>query len=145
MIAAARRVPLLALCVAAAAGVAACGKYEHANDYRHVTDDLAFRIAMNPSPPHAREQTYYTVVVRDKESGQPIVQGEGRLFASNQDQANIWDALLPDSAPGSYKAKLRFLTAGTWAVAIQFRRDSTKPLQRIDWIQDVRAERDSVP
>ena len=142
---AAVRLALVAVAAVGSAAAAACGKYEHGNDYRAMTDDLAFRIAMTPTPPHARENTFYTVVVRDKDSGQPIVNGEGRIFASNVDNAKTWDVLLPDSAPGTYKAKLSFITTGNWAVAIQFRRDSTKPLQRIDWTQDVQAERDSVP
>jgi hypothetical protein len=37
------------------------------------------------------------------------------------------------------------VTAGDWAIAIQFRRDSTKPLERIDWMQQVRGERDTLP
>jgi len=35
------------------------------------------------------------------------------------------------------------VTAGDWSIAISFRRDSTAKLERIDWMQDVLAERQS--
>jgi hypothetical protein len=38
-----------------------------------------------------------------------------------------------------------YLLAGEWAVGIRFRRDSTAPLERIDWMQDVRPERNPIP
>ena len=34
-----------------------------------------------------------------------------------------------------------YTTAGDWGVGIQFRADSTKPLERVDWTQTVRGER----
>ena len=43
-------------------------------DIRQWTDDLAFRISSEPVPPRARERTVYKVIVRDKETGQPLVE-----------------------------------------------------------------------
>ncbi|MEJ7810481.1 MAG: hypothetical protein WKG32_08755 [Gemmatimonadaceae bacterium] len=123
----------------------ACRGGEPEPGYRAMTDDLSLRIIAEPSPPHARERTSYRVVVRDKDSGQPIERGEGMIYASNRDQANIGDALLPGAEVGSYYGRLSYLTAGTWAVAIQFRRDSTKPMQKIEWIQEVGGERPGTP
>ena len=40
---------------------------------------------------------------------------------------------------------MNYITAGDWAVAIQFRRDSTQKLERIDWMQDVHAARGEAP
>lgn len=108
---------------------------------RQWTDDMAFRITSEPSPPRARERTVYKVVVRDKESGQPIEGAEGRIFATSRDRASTWDALVAGPELGSYYGTLKFITAGEWAVAIQFRRDSTKKLERMDWVQEVRAAR----
>jgi hypothetical protein len=107
-------------------------------DIRQWTDDLAFRISSDPVPPRARERTVYKVIVRDKESGQPLEGGEGRIFASTRDGAQTWDALLPGPELGTYYGTLRYVTAGEWAVAIEFRRDSTKKLERMDWMQEVR-------
>lgn len=120
---------------------AACGPTQKATDLRQWTDDLTFRISTDPMPPRARERTIYKVVVQDKESRQPIEKGEGRVFATSRDGANTWDALEPGPEPGTYYGALRFVTAGDWAVAIQFRRDSTQKLERVDWMQTVQAER----
>jgi len=119
-----------------------CGPSQKNTDLRQWTDDLTFRISTDPLPPHAREKIIYKVVVQDKESNQPIERGEGRIFATSRDGANTWDALEPGPEPGTYYGALRFITAGDWAVAIQFRRDSTQKLERVDWMQSVRAARE---
>lgn len=119
-------------------GAAACGKQEKTSDLRHWTKDLAFRVSMDPMPPIARTKIRYKVIVRDKETGQPIEKGEGRIFATSRDGINTWDALLPGDEPGAYYGELNYLTAGDWAIAIQFRRDSLSRLERIDWMQGVR-------
>ena len=120
----------------------ACGPTQKNTDLRQWTDDLTFRISTDPIPPRAREKILYKVVVQDKESSQPIERGEGRIFASSRDGASSWDALEPGPEPGTYYGTLRFITAGDWAVAIQFRRDSTQKLERVDWMQSVRAARE---
>jgi len=130
----------LALGVAASVALAGCeARPREIPPLRQWTDDMAFRISSEPTPPRARERTIYKVVVRDKESGQPIEGAEGRVFATSRDGANTWDALVAGPELGSYYGTLKFITAGEWAVAIQFRRDSTKKLERMDWIQEVRA------
>ena len=40
-----------------------------------------------------------------------------------------------------YQAKLNFVVAGQWAVAIRFRRDSLHQMEKIEWMQDVLDER----
>jgi hypothetical protein len=119
----------------------ACDRAPRVPELRQFTEDLTFRISSDPMPPRAREPVLYKVVVRDKESGAPIENGEGRLFASSRDGASTWDGLEPGPELGTYYAKLNYITAGDWAVAIQFRRDSTQKLERIDWMQDVHAAR----
>jgi hypothetical protein len=134
------RLSRLAL-VAPLAVALACGPSQPNTDTRMWTDDLAFRISTDPLPPRARERIVYKVVVSDKESGQPIEHGEGRIFAMNRDSTRVWDSLEPGPELGTYYATLNFITAGEWAIGLQFRRDSTKPLERMDWMQDVRAAR----
>jgi hypothetical protein len=129
-----------AVALALAVLVAACKPTGDGDksDLRDWTKDLAFRISTEPKPPRAREDILYKVVVRDKETGNPIEGGEGRIFATSRDGANTWDALTPGPEPGTYYGKLRYITAGDWAIAIQFRRDSLQVLQRIDWMQGVK-------
>ena len=67
------------------------------------------------------------------------------IAAQSRDGVRTWDALIPGPEVGTYYGNLRFLTAGDWAVAIQFRRDSTAPLERIDWMQAIRNERAATP
>lgn len=140
------RVRLLAA-VLAVAGLGAACEPRPAEPYelRNWTDDMSFRISSDPSPPRAREAVVYKVVIRDKESGQPIEGGEGRIFASSRDGASTWYPLEPGPELGTYYGRLKYITAGQWAVAIQFRRDSTKRLERLDWMQEVAAERAANP
>jgi hypothetical protein len=68
---------------------------------RHWTDDLSVTITSDITPPRAAEHITYTVVVRDKKSGQPIETGEGRIFAtSDPDRVNTWNGLAKGSQPG---------------------------------------------
>jgi hypothetical protein len=133
------------LAAAALWTAAACTPPADRNVLRARTDSLLFEISSNPSPPHARERTRYRVVVRDKDSRQPIEGWEGQIFASTRDGANIYDPLLPGQELGTYYGTLNYVIAGEWAVAIRIRRDSTSQFQRVDWMQDVLAERPSVP
>ena len=100
---------------------------------------FAVRVTPNPVPPPAREAVKFRVEVRDKASGQPIEGGEGRLYATSHDGVNAWDGLTPGPQPGTYYARLEFITAGDWAMGLQFRRDSTQPIETMDWRQQVMA------
>ena len=114
---------------------------ESALDTRMWTDDLAFRIRLDPRPPFAREDVIVKVVVSDKESGAPVENGEGRIYAMSRDSVKIFDGLERGPEPGTYYGKLSFLTAGEWAIGLQFRRDSTQKLETMDWLQSVRNAR----
>jgi hypothetical protein len=96
---------------------------------------------MDPMPPRALEPIIYRVVVQDKKTGQPIETGEGRIFATSADRANTSDGFKKEKELGTYSGKLFFATSGDWAAAIQFRREKNPrlPLERVDWIQGVRA------
>jgi hypothetical protein len=131
--------PRLRFAVVTALFVAACGSGPQPGELRNWTQDLALRVTVLPMPPIARDSARYKVVVRDKKTGQPIEHGEGRIFATSRDGLNTWDVLLPAAEPGAYYGTLHYLTAGDWAIAIQFRRDSLAKLQRVDWMQGVRA------
>lgn len=125
----------------AAAGLAACAPTGPQPHQRLFTDDLAIQIWMTPAPPRALEQIEFKVVVRDKESGEPIEGGEGRVFATNEDRKNVYNGLEKGAELGTYYTKIMFVTAGSWAIGLQFRRDSTKALQRTnDWMQEVYPE-----
>jgi hypothetical protein len=127
------------LALFAAAWVAvACSTNPRPHELRLYTDDLAIRVSMEPTPPRAIEDVRFRVVVRDRETGQPIEKGQGRIFATNEDRHNIDNGLTAGAEVGTYYTTLRFVNSGPWAMGIQFRRDSTARLQRTnDWMQDV--------
>jgi hypothetical protein len=122
---------------------AACGGEPKPRGLRQLTDSYLFTITPDQSPPHAREDIMYKILIRDRESREPIQAGEGQIFANNRDGASTWDGLSKGPEIGTYYGKLNFVTAGDWAIAIRFRRDSTAKLERTDWMQDVLAERES--
>jgi hypothetical protein len=107
------------------------------------TADYLIRVSWEPTPARARERTMYRIVARDKASREMIDGGEGLVFATSADGVNIHGVMQAAEQPGIYTAQLRFITSGEWAVSLQFRRDSTVPLQRpgADWRQSVYAER----
>ncbi len=118
-----------------------CGPAAPMPHQRLFTDDLAIQVWMTPVPPRALEQIEFKVVVRDKETGEPIEGGQGRVFATNEDRKNVDNGLEKGPELGTYYTRLMFVTAGPWAVGLQFRRDSTQSLQRTnDWMQEVYPE-----
>lgn len=102
------------------------------------TDDFEIRVLSDPVPPRAQEPTLYTIYIRDKKTREPIVGGEGRIYATNADRHSIWQGFTYGPEVGTYHSRLKFVTAGEWAMGVQFRRDSTQPLQQsLDWRQQV--------
>jgi hypothetical protein len=106
-----------------------------------ISPTYRFTITSSQSPPHAREAILYKVVVRDRESSQPIETGEGQIYANNVERTSTWDGFAKAAELGTYYGKLNFVTAGTWAVAIRFRRDSVHALEKVEWVQEVFNER----
>src|SRR5262249_26891702 len=98
------------------------------------------RVSTDPVPPRAQDQTNFIVFVRDKKTREPIVNGQGRIFATNVDRHSIYNGFTYGPEVGTYHTHLLFLTSGEWALGIQFRRDSAQALQQtLDWRQMVRA------
>jgi hypothetical protein len=130
------------LVVAAAVALAACepGSGARVSDIRG-GETMALRISFDPTPAYAREKIQYRVVVQDRESGQPIENGWGQVYATSRDGKNVYDNLVAGTQLGAYFGTLNFLTSGTWAVAVRFRRDSLAPLETVEWMQEVHAER----
>lgn len=122
--------------------IAGCGPREpRLRELRMISSSYRFTIIPSQAPPHAREAILYKVVVRDRENSQPIETGEGQIYASNEERSNTWDGFAKGAELGTYYGKLNFVTAGLWAVAIRFRRDSLHPLEKVEWMQDVLNER----
>ena len=107
---------------AAVIAVAACGPNKKATETRGWTDHYAFRITPDVIPPRAMEPIHFRVVVQDKKTGQPIETGEGRMFASSKDGANVDNGFTKEKELGTYSARLSFPVTGDWAMALQFRR-----------------------
>ncbi len=121
----------------AVAVAAACGPAEP-RPLRAWSPSYEFRMTLDPLPPHANEPTVYRIVVLDRETKQPIENGEGQLFATSEDRVNRWDSFTPAPEAGTYTARITYLTAGDWKVALRFRRDSTAKLEQVeDWVQTV--------
>lgn len=130
----------LLLATLAVAGVS-CAPPPDSATIRLGTDDFELRVTPDVSPPRALERITYTVVVWDKKTREPIANGEGRIFATNADRKTSWNGFTYGPEVGTYRATITFVTAGEWAIGIQFRRDSTQTLQRThDWRQLVRNE-----
>ena len=133
-----RTATLLTALVAGIALAACDGRSRPPGEMRLVTDDFIIRVSVESLPVRAQETIRYRVVVSDKNSGKPIENGQGRVFATNSDRHTTYNGLEPASELGTYKTTMNFVTAGLWAVAIQFRRDSTLALQKTEqWTQDV--------
>jgi hypothetical protein len=129
----------------AVAGVASCGGGPKRPELRQGTESYMFTITSDPIPPHAREPIIYTITVKDRKTGQPIETGEGRIFANTREGARTYDGFRKAPQVGAYSAKLNYVSAEQWAVGIQFHSDSTKPLEKTEWMQDVLPERSGKP
>lgn len=129
----------LGLLVLASAFAAACGVTEKKQgELRFVTDSFMIRVYPESLPTRALEPLYWRVVVHERKSGAPVQGGQGRLFATSMDRKSIANGLEETDELGTYRTNLMFVTAGMWALGIQFRRDSTLPLQRTqDWTQQI--------
>ncbi|HUF31486.1 MAG TPA: hypothetical protein VMM77_12615, partial [Gemmatimonadaceae bacterium] len=135
----------LAVLGLAALVAAACGpSADQPTGFRQRSESYTFRVSADVSPPAAREPIEYTIVILDRATGRPVENGEGQLFAQNIQGKQTYDALAPSPEAGTYKATVSFLLADQWAVGIRFRRDSTAPLERIDWMQEVVGERNPI-
>lgn len=117
--------------------LAACQPQPRDLSMKLLTGDMELRVLPDPVPPRAREPVRYKVVVRDKETGEPIETGQGQIFATSADGVDAFDPLVKGPELGTYYATMHFITSGQWAVAIRFQRDSTKKLERMDWMQEV--------
>lgn len=108
-------------------------------ELRFRTDSFVIRVAPETIPTRALEPIYWRVIVHDRETGVPVQGGEGRIFATNKDMKTVSNGFEETGELGTYRSNLMFVTAGMWAMAIQFRRDSTMELQKTqDWTQDIR-------
>ncbi len=115
----------------------ACSPSKRVLENRQWSDNFAFRITVDPTPPRSIEDATYKIVVQDKKTGEPIETGQGRIFATSRDGANTDDGLQKGKEVGTYYGRLFYPTTGDWAIALQFRKDSTSRLERVDWVQTV--------
>lgn len=120
------------------------------------THSYSFTIRANPAPPYANEDVHYTIVVLDRETRQPVQNGEGQIYGQLTPGPNgrprTWDSFVYGPEVGTYHAKVRFAIGAlttdpdqAWQMGLRFRRDSLSPLESTNWQQQVRPERDSIP
>jgi hypothetical protein len=135
-----RRVVALAAAGFVMASCGGGGSPPPKGELRFKTDDFVIRVEPETKPTRALEPIYWRVIVHDVKTGLPIQGGEGRVFGTNRDRKTVSNGLGETEELGTYRTNLMFVTAGMWAMAIQFRRDSTKVLQKTqDWTQDILA------
>lgn len=132
---------LFALALLAGCGPGSGGA--NPREMRYYSRSYYFTIQPDESPPHARAPILYKVVVRDRDTRQPIEGGEGQIYSNNAEGARTWDGFTYGPQIGTYYGKLNYVTSGLWAVGIRFRRDSLHSLEKIEWMQDVLNERPS--
>jgi hypothetical protein len=134
--------------------LAACteGKAENRLALRQGTRSYLFTITANPAPPFANETTFYTIQVVDRDTRQPVQNGEGQIYGQLNPNSRpyTWDGLVYGPEVGTYHAHLRFAISSTigdpnqaWQMGLRFRRDSLSPLEVTNWQQQVRPERDT--
>ena len=136
--------------------LAACGEggAREVRGLRLATRSYRFTVTPTPIPPFANETTYYTVTVVDRTTGQPVQNGEGQIYGqlTPEGRPRTWDSFVYGPEVGTYRANLRFAIATSagqpgeaWQMGLRFRRDSLSPIEVVNWSQQVRPERDSVP
>lgn len=101
------------------------------------SDSYAIRVTTDPVPPRAIEDVTYKIVIQDKKSGEPIQNGDGQVYGTSVDKANVNDGLAKGKEVGTYYAHILFPTTGDWAMGFRFRRDSASKLETVNWIQTV--------
>jgi hypothetical protein len=133
---------VLAACVVASS----CDRSEaKQRELYYFTKDYSFTITPSEVQPHARDDIVYKFFIRDRDTREPIQNGEGQIYANNRDGARTWDGFTYGPEVGTYYGKLNYVESGLWAVGFRFRRDSLHPLEKQEWMQEVLNERpDSV-
>ena len=121
-----------------AAGCAADTTAQRRGELRFRTDSFTVRVWPETRPTRALDDVVWRVTVHDRITGTPIQGGQGRIFATSKDHKSIANGLEETGELGTYRTKLMYVTAGMWAMALEFRRDSTQKLQKTeDWTQDI--------
>ena len=130
--------------IVAVCAISSCGRSEARQpEIHYITKTYAFTIVPSEAPPHARDDITYKVFIRDRDTREPIQNGEGQIYSNNREGAHTWDGFRYGPEVGTYYGKLNYITSGVWAVGLRFRRDSLHPLEKIEWMQDVLNERPS--
>ena len=107
-------------------------------ELRFRTDSFVVRVSPETKPTRALDNVVWRITVHDRTTGTPIQGGQGRIFATSKDQKSIANGFEETGELGTYHGTLMYVTAGMWAMALEFRRDSTQKLQRTeDWTQDI--------
>ena len=128
--------------VIATIALVGCGRSEaRPREMHYISKSYSFTIVPEQAPPHAREPILYKILIRDRDSREPIQNGEGQIYSNNAEGARTWDGFTYGPEIGTYYGKLNYVTSGVWAVGMRFRRDSLHRLESIEWMQDVLNER----
>jgi hypothetical protein len=114
-----------------------CGAPHRSGELRQGTISYKFDITTPNVPPVAGDDVSYVIVVRDRDTGQPIETGEGRIFA--RAAVRVAGTFVKAPEVGQYIGMVRFPSAGGWEVGIRFRDQPVKALELTQWSQYVRS------
>src|SRR5690348_1818514 len=99
--------------IAVSAVASSCGRSEaKQREMYYITKTYSFTIVPSEAPPHAREDITYKVFIRDRDTREPIQNGEGQIYSNNRDGARTWDGFAYGPEVGTYYGKLNFTTSG---------------------------------
>ncbi|MFL5489016.1 MAG: hypothetical protein ACJ8AJ_11085, partial [Gemmatimonadaceae bacterium] len=71
---------------------ASCGRTEaKQREMHYITKTYSLTIVPSEAPPHAREEIVYKVFIRDRDTREPIQNGEGQIYSNNREGARTWD------------------------------------------------------
>ena len=73
--------------------VPACGGDNTPPPLRQMSNTYSYTITPDDVPPHARQDIHFKIQIFDRKTRQPIENGIGQLFASNNMGAKTWDGM----------------------------------------------------
>src|SRR5438094_8454486 len=93
--------------IVAVCAISSCGRSEaQQREMYRITKSYVFTIVPSEAPPHARDDIMYKVFIRDRDTREPIQNGEGQIYSSDSTGRQTWDGLTYGPEVGTHRATL---------------------------------------
>src|SRR5690606_3690482 len=92
-----------------AAAMVSCGPAPAVGMRRLWSGSVEIRPVADVRPPRALERITYTAVIIDKNTREPIANGEGRIFATNSSRKTVHNGFTYGPEVGTYRTTLMFV------------------------------------